>query len=62
MAEYSWSGSLVPYYEQYLEPLRSLQAHKYAQVRGWAETMLKYVKHRIEQERSRDAEHELGVY
>jgi hypothetical protein len=63
MASFSWSGSLVPYYERYVEPLRFLQqGHSRAKVRKWAESQLGRVQKAIEREQKRDDEREFGLF
>lgn len=62
MMSFSWQGSLVPYYEQYVEPLRALVNHHRPSVVAWAKRQLEAQAHYIRQEQSRDDEREFGVY
>lgn len=63
MGSFSWTGSLVPYYERYVEPLRMLQErHSKVEVRAWAKAQLGRVQKAIEHEQKRDEERELGRF
>jgi hypothetical protein len=59
---YSWSGSLVPYYEQQVYPLEQLRHHHIQEVRRWAGMQLGYVRQQILRESTHDAENELGIF
>ena len=59
---YSWSGSLVPYYEKQVKPLEQLRTHHIPEVRRWAGEQLRYVQQQIGRESTHDAESELGIY
>lgn len=63
MGTFSAWGSLVPYYEQYVEPLNVLAgSHPEANVRDWARDQLRRIEASIQREQKRDAERELGRY
>ena len=55
---YSWTGSTLGYYEQYVEPIRELTAHRIPTVRRWARRMVGVLRDRIEDARDEDAEHD----
>ncbi|MFQ5673097.1 MAG: hypothetical protein ACE5G9_08380, partial [Nitrospinales bacterium] len=57
----SW-GSRVPYYERYIEPLKSLQTHRHSLVRKFAQDMLRQLNNFIKDEHRRDEERDLGIY
>jgi hypothetical protein len=59
---YSWSGFLVPYYEQQVYPLEQLRHHHIQEVRRWAGMQLGYVRQQILRESTHDAENELGIF
>ena len=58
---FSW-GSRVPYYEQYVEPLRVLLNHHRSTVITWARRQLEAQEQVIRHAQSRDDEGEFGVY
>jgi hypothetical protein len=62
MMSFFWSGSLVPYFEQYVEPLKALLNHHRPSVVAWARQQLEAQKHDIRDARLRDDEREFGVY
>jgi hypothetical protein len=62
LGTYSWSGSLVPYYERQVHPLEQLRHHHTPEVRRWAGEQLRYVQQQIGRESTHDAERELGIY
>jgi hypothetical protein len=57
-----WSGSLVPYFEQFQGPLRALSAHRHLAVRTWAAHTLDELNQRIRREQNRSAEVKVGLY
>jgi hypothetical protein len=59
---FSWSGSLIPYWEQYLTPLYSLKKHPSKNVRRWAARMEADFQKQIATERKREAERDFGIY
>jgi hypothetical protein len=59
---FSWSGSLIPYWEQYLAPLDSLKKHQSRKVRRWAARMTADFQKQIATERKREAERDFGIY
>lgn len=59
---FSWTGSLVPYYEIIVSAMRPLESHKYAAVRKWAKAMVKDAEQNIVHETHRQQEHEIGRY
>lgn len=52
----SWSGSLVPYLEIYLEPLEEWFDHPVPSLAIWARRMYQMLENQIEAEKARDAE------
>jgi hypothetical protein len=62
IGSYSWTGSLVPYFEQLIELFRPLLEHKIAKVREWAQNEISYATKQAQRERDRDAEREIGLY
>lgn len=62
MHTFSWSGSLIPYWEQYLAPLDSLKKHQSRNVRRWAARMTTELQKQIANERKREAERDFGIY
>lgn len=59
MHSYSWTGSLVPYYERYLTCVGTLSSHSSQAVRAWSTRTLAWLRRSIETEQVRDAEREL---
>jgi hypothetical protein len=59
---FGWTGSMVPYYEQYVGPLKSLLKHRYAETRDWAASELRYMERSIAHEQGRDEERDFGIY
>ncbi len=53
---FSWTGSLTAYYALYLEALNELVDHPEPRVRGWARSLLRYLRSAIERARDEDAE------
>lgn len=62
LGTYSWTGSLVPYYEEQIALLSPLLDHEFSQVRDWASRRISYATHQAQRERDRDAEREIGLY
>jgi hypothetical protein len=62
MGSYSVSGSLIPYYEQYLAPLATLAHHRIHIVREWSLKKIKEFKSTIEYETKREEERDLGIF
>ena len=62
MGTFSWMGSMVPYYEQFLSPLTSLTSHPRARVRAFANQQLQYFREAIRQEAKREEERDLGIF
>lgn len=62
MGSFSWTGSLVPYYEEQITFVSPLLQHPNVRVREWAEKMIAYASRQARHERDRDAEHEIGLY
>ena len=62
LGSYSWSGSLVPYYERQVHPLEQLRVHPIPEVRHWAGEQLRYVRQQIGWESTRDDEHDVGIF
>jgi hypothetical protein len=53
---FGWVGSVVPYFEAYVEPLKGLRTHSRKRVRRWASNALRRVERQIENARDEDAE------
>ena len=53
---FGWVGSVVPYFEAYVEPLKGLRTHRRKRVRRWASNALRRVERQIENARDEDAE------
>lgn len=62
MGTFGWTGSLVPYYERYVGPLKSLASHHNAAVREFARIQLGYFEETIRVERKRDEERDFGLF
>ncbi len=62
IASFGWMGSLVPYYERYLGPLRELEGHTHSAVRAWAAAERSGLERSIADEQRRESEREFGVY
>jgi hypothetical protein len=62
MGTFGWTGSMVPYYEQFLSPLMSLTSHPRAQVRAFANQELQYFREAIRREAKREEERDLGIF
>ncbi len=62
LGTYSWTGSLVPYYEEQIALLSPLLDHEFSQVRDWASRRISYATEQAQRERDRDAEREIGLY
>lgn len=62
IGSYSWTGSLVPYYEEQITLVSPLLEHPNVRVREWADKMISYARRQTRQEQDRDAEHEIGLY
>jgi len=55
-------GSAAPYYEQYVEPLKSLLNHRHSAVRDWARAVLAAINQDMEGARRRAEEREWGIF
>lgn len=62
MGTFSWSGSVVPYFEGRLSAVRPLLEHKLPKVRAWAAQQSEYLNVMIRRERSRDEEQDFGRF
>lgn len=58
----SWSGSLVPHLEPFLNLLDSWSTHANAEVRKWARDQINSVRTEIQNERRRDDEDEVRLF
>ncbi len=56
MGSFSWSGSVIPLYEQKIEALESLIPHKNRTVEEWAKQKIEWTKKDIEREQQREDE------
>ena len=61
MGPSSWTGSIVPYYEKQIEPLKKLLDHRKPEVRKWASDLIEGLQLAIQKEKQRDAEHSIGI-
>jgi hypothetical protein len=61
MSSFSWSGSVVPYYEKEIIALKALLQHDREAVRDWAIRRVDYLQQRIESEKITDAEESWGI-
>jgi len=62
MGSFSWSGSLVPYYERQMFVMQPLKEHPRVEVRQWAEREIESASRQAKQEMDRDQEKEIGRY
>lgn len=62
MGSFSWTGSLVPYYQRELAAMETIKGHKRIEVREWVKRRVEYLNKMIELEKLRDEEHNWGVY
>jgi hypothetical protein len=62
MNTFGWSGSLVPYYQQYIAPLQSLLSHPQKGIRDFAKRALAAINSSIRDETKRDEERQFGIY
>lgn len=62
LGSFGWKGSLVPYLLKELNALERLKNHEKQDVRKWASSRIEYLSRMIEHEKSRDAEHDWGIY
>lgn len=58
----SWSGSLVPHLELFLNLLNSWSMHKNAEVRKWARDQINSIRTEIDYERQRNDEHAVRFF
>lgn len=59
---FSWSGSLVPYFERQVAVLEPLIRHPRLEVQRWAQHLIESAKQQITREKERDQEQEIGRY
>jgi hypothetical protein len=59
---FSWSGSLVPYYDRMIEVLEPLRRHEREVVRTWTQTLISEAQVSRDRERLRAAEQMVGRY
>lgn len=59
---YSWTGSLVPFYQRQEEAFNTIADHENPAVRKWASNNLSFIRGQIEHESRRDQEHDWGIY
>lgn len=62
IGSFSWTGSLVPYYQKELAALETIKDHQNPKVREWVNRRMLYLDKMIEREKIRDEEHDWGVY
>ena len=53
---FGWTGSVVPYFARYEEPLQALYDHHQVKVRLWARRMLSQVRSEMDRYRKEDDE------
>ena len=58
ISTFGWTGSVVPYFARYEEPLQALFDHHQVRVRLWARRMLKQVRSEMDRYRKEDDEFE----
>jgi len=61
MHQFSWMGSLIPFYETWFNAYSDLLLHKNLNVRRWAETNIEYVKKMIQKNQTEEEERELDL-
>lgn len=59
MHNYSWHGSLIPFYEMWLSGFSILLGHKNPTVKMWAEENIEYLKRMIQETKSDEEEEDL---
>lgn len=59
---FSWTGSLVPYYEKELSAMQTVKEHQNAKVSEWAKRRIDYLNKMINREKLKDEEHDWGIY
>lgn len=62
LLSFSWTGSLVPFYERQASVLRPLLDHYIAEVRHWSRILIDSAKQHSKLESAKDNEHEIGRY
>jgi hypothetical protein len=62
LGTYSWTGSLVPYYERQIPAIEELRHHRLSEVRRWAGEYLHYIQTQIKQETTSDDERNFGIF
>lgn len=58
----SWSGSVIPFYEQQINVLNELITHTNLKVRDWAKRIIGDLRVSIEKERQKEDEESIGIY
>lgn len=58
---FSWSGSLIPYYEKQIDFYKKFGSVNF-KVKSWAEKNIQILFKRIEEQRTREEERDLGLY
>lgn len=61
-SSFSWTGSVVNYYDIQKNVLESLTTHKISEVRKWSLERISWLDKVIHQESKRDEERDLGIY
>ena len=62
MGNFSWRGSLVPFYQAQLEVIQTIRNHPKNIVRNWVAKQIEYLESQINRETGRDEESEWGVF
>jgi hypothetical protein len=58
----SWSGSIVPYYEDHLKAFELLAEHEKAEIKEWSSRMRASISKVIDAERKRESERDFGIF
>lgn len=59
---FSWTGSLIPFYERQMDLLTPLTTHAIEKVRQWASNLILGAREQIQQEKTREEEQGIGRY
>jgi hypothetical protein len=60
LGTFSWSGSLIPYYQEQIAIYKSFERHKLKRVKEWAQVHIEGLLNEIEREKQREEENDLG--
>ncbi|MFZ2653741.1 MAG: hypothetical protein WAX69_02385 [Victivallales bacterium] len=59
---FSWSGSVVPYYERQIHMMEELSTSPHHSVKEWAKKNIEWLKEQIVAERNQEEEEKIGIY